>query len=117
MGQRKGLPGGFAEPMFVLEVRPESREVVIGPRSGLARSRLVAEGANWLGPVPEAGAGVGVRIRHQAPIVPATVERATPDGFALSLAASQDAVTPGQSAVLYGENGVVLGGGVIVGTG
>jgi tRNA-specific 2-thiouridylase len=117
VGQRKGLPGGFPEPMFVLEIRPGTKEVVIGPRSGLGRSRLVAEGANWLAPVPEAGTEVGVRIRHQAPVVPSAVERATADGFALALAAPQDAVTPGQSAVLYAENGIVMGGGVIVRTG
>ncbi|MFO7586441.1 MAG: tRNA 2-thiouridine(34) synthase MnmA, partial [Gemmatimonadota bacterium] len=116
VGQRKGLPGGFPEPMFALEVRPETREVVIGPRASLARSRLAAEDANWLAPVPAPGTELGVRIRHQAPIVPATVARADAGGFALELAASQDAVTPGQSAVLYAEDGTVRGGGVIVGT-
>lgn len=114
VGQRKGLPGGFPEPMFVLEVRPGTREVVIGPREALGRSRLAAERANWLAPIPAAGTEVGVRIRHQAPIVPAHVERAASGDFSLELAAPQDAVTPGQSAVLYAEDGVVLGGGVIV---
>lgn len=116
VGQRKGLPGGFSEPMFVLELRPEARAVVIGPRASLGRSRLVAESVNWLAPIPEPGTEVGARIRHQAPIVPASVGRAGADGFTLELAAPQDAVTPGQSAVLYGDDGVVLGGGVIVGT-
>ena len=56
---------------------------------------------------------VGVRIRHLAPIVPATVERADTDGFSLRLASPQDAITPGQSAVLYESGGAVLGGGII----
>jgi tRNA-specific 2-thiouridylase len=114
VGQRKGLPGGYPEPMFVLEVRPETRHVVIGPRSALGRSRLAARGANWLAPPPSEGASVGARIRHQAPVVPATVTRASEDGFVLELGAPQDAVTPGQSAVLYADDGTVLGGGVIV---
>ena len=113
VGQRKGLPGGYPEPMFVLEVRPSTREVVIGPRASLGRSSLAAESANWLAPIPAPGHEVGVRIRHQAPIVPAEVRRADSVGFSLELAIPQDAVTPGQSAVVYSDGGAVLGGGII----
>jgi len=113
VGQRKGLPGGYPEPMFVLEVRPSTREVVIGPRASLGRSSLTAESANWLAPIPAPGHEVGVRIRHQAPIVPAEVRQADSVGFSLELAIPQDAVTPGQSAVVYSDEGAVLGGGVI----
>ena len=114
VGQRKGLPGGFPEPMFVTEIRSDSREIVIGPRSSLASSRLVAEGANWLAPIPAPGTDVVVRIRHMAPTVPAVIEHADGGSFAIELPVPQDAVTPGQSAVLYGLDGSVLGGGVIV---
>jgi tRNA-specific 2-thiouridylase len=113
VGQRKGLPGGFPEPMFVTGIRPDAREVVIGPRSSLASARLVAVGANWLAPIPAPGTEVGVRIRHQAPIVAAAVERADAEGFTIRLSAPQNAVTPGQSAVLYKDDELVLGGGVI----
>ncbi len=112
VGQRKGLPGGYSEPMFVLEIRPDSRVVVIGPRSGLAASRLIAAGANWLADLPLPGDEVGVRIRHGAPIVPARILACASDGFELELSLPQDAVTPGQSAVLYRDE-IVLGGGVI----
>ncbi len=30
IGQRRGLPGGFPEPLYVVAIRPESREVVLG---------------------------------------------------------------------------------------
>jgi tRNA-specific 2-thiouridylase len=112
IGQRKGLPGGYTEPMFVVEIRPEQREVVIGPRSSLAASTLIAGGANWLADPPQPGDKLGVRIRHGAPIVPARVLACGADGFEVELSLPQDAVTPGQSAVLY-RNDVVLGGGVI----
>ncbi|MFQ5529258.1 MAG: tRNA 2-thiouridine(34) synthase MnmA [Gemmatimonadota bacterium] len=112
VGQRKGLPGGFSEPMFVLGIRPERREVVIGPRTSLAASELTAGGANWLADQPEVGDEIGVRIRHGAPIVPAVVQACGADRFELELCLPQDAVTPGQSAVVYRDE-IVLGGGVI----
>jgi tRNA-specific 2-thiouridylase len=112
VGQRKRLPGGFPEPMYVLAIRPEQRAVVIGPRSSLSTSRLSAGSANWLSPRPEAGEQLGVRIRHGAPIVDGTVSSAGEEGFDLELTAPQSAVTPGQSAVLY-RGDVVVGGGVI----
>ncbi len=115
IGQRKGLPGGFDEPMFVVEIRPDSRTVVIGPRDRLASMDVTAGSANWLADPPQPGERIGVRIRHGAPIVDATVLRISADGFTLELGTPQDAVTPGQSAVLYRQE-IVLGGGVITGS-
>ncbi len=112
VGQRKGLPGGFPEPMFVLEIRPETRAVVIGPREALATTRVRAGTANWLAPRPAAGERLGVRIRHGAPIVDARLLAAGADEFEVEMVRPQSAVTPGQSAVLY-QDRVVVGGGVI----
>jgi tRNA-specific 2-thiouridylase len=112
VGQRKGLPGGFAEPMYVIEIHPEAKTVVIGPRDSLASGWVRAIGANWLAERPTAGEGLGVRIRHGAPIVDAHVRDVTDESFELELRLPQSAVTPGQSAVLYRDD-VVVGGGVI----
>jgi tRNA-specific 2-thiouridylase len=112
VGQRKGLPGGFSEPMFVLEIRPGDRTIVIGPRASLATTRLTAAEANWLCEAPASGEELGVRVRHGAPIVDAVVASAEQDRFELELRLPQAAVTPGQSAVLYRDE-VVVGGGVI----
>lgn len=112
VGQRKGLPGGFPVPMYVIEIRAEQRTVVIGPRSLLESGLVRAAGANWLAELPEEGEELGVRIRHGAPIVDARVERVGASSFELELFLPQAAVTPGQSAVLYRDD-VVVGGGVI----
>jgi tRNA-specific 2-thiouridylase len=115
VGQRRGLPGGFPEPMYVLEIRTETRAVVIGPRTSLDATGLIAGAVNWLAEIPPTGENVGVRVRHGAPIVSATLEEVGPDSFRLGLTVPQSAVTPGQSAVLY-RGDVVLGGGVILGS-
>ncbi|MFV1986591.1 MAG: tRNA 2-thiouridine(34) synthase MnmA [Gemmatimonadota bacterium] len=112
VGQRKGLPGGFSEPMFVLEIRPAERVVVVGPRTSLARGSLSAGAANWLAARPRTGENLGVRIRHGAPIVDAMVTEVSESTFRLELRVPQSAVTPGQSAVLYRDD-VVVGGGII----
>ena len=55
IGQRKGLPGGSAEPRFVVAIRPERREVVIGTAEELAGHRLRLEELNWLADPLDAG--------------------------------------------------------------
>ncbi|MFB6240403.1 MAG: aminomethyltransferase beta-barrel domain-containing protein, partial [Gemmatimonadota bacterium] len=113
VGQRKRLPGGFDQPMYVLEIDPDERAVTIGPREALATARLRAGKANWLVPdPPEPGEPVGVRVRHGAPVVDGRVTEREDGTFALELRTAQRAVTPGQSAVLYRDD-VLLGGGVI----
>jgi tRNA-specific 2-thiouridylase len=113
IGQRRGLPGGFAEPRFVVAIRPERREVVIGTADELAGHRVALEEINWLAePLPE-GSTCEVQIRYRARAVPATVLSSEAGRVTLALATPVRAITPGQSGVLYGEGGQVLGGGVI----
>jgi tRNA-specific 2-thiouridylase len=112
VGQRRGLPGGHAEPMYVVAIRPADRAVVIGPREALLGRGVVARGVNWLADVPALGTEVAVRVRHRAPPVPATLVRAAGGEVELALGEPVAAVTPGQSLVLY-DGDRVLGGGVI----
>ena len=112
VGQRRGLGGGFEAPMYVLEVRPEQREVVVGPRESLYAPGVRVGRPHWLGPPPSEGDRVSVQIRSRAPAVPARVSATGAHGFELRFDESQRAVSPGQSAVVY-QGDRVLGGGRI----
>ena len=112
VGQRKGLGGGFDEPLFVLEIHPETREVVVGSREELLKDEVVIGELNWLDGTPEAGSSLEVQLRYRAPTVEARVEELA-DLMTLSLSEPTPAVTPGQSAVLF-DGDRLRGGGRIV---
>jgi tRNA-specific 2-thiouridylase len=112
VGQRRGLPGGFSEPMFVVEIRPATRAVVIGPRAELLGRGVVAREVNWLVDAPAAGRGVEVQIRHRARPARGTLVRVDAGELEVVLEEPVSAITPGQSLVLY-DGETVLGGGVI----
>ena len=113
IGQRRGLPGGFREPRFVVAIRPERREVVIGTAADLEGHRIGLEELNWLADPLRPGDACRVQVRHRAPAVPATVVAAEPGALDLVLSSPIRAISPGQSGVLYDDAGRVLGGGVI----
>ncbi|MEO8634190.1 MAG: tRNA 2-thiouridine(34) synthase MnmA [Gemmatimonadales bacterium] len=113
IGQRKGLPGGSAEPRFVVAIRPETREVVVGSAEDLLGHRLRLEELNWLATPLQEGDSCLAQIRYRSRAVPATVISRGPDGLDLALATPVRAITPGQSGVLYAADHQVLGGGII----
>src|SRR5690606_12299503 len=113
IGQRRGLPGGGAEPRYVVAIRPETREVVVGSVDDLAGHTAVIGEVNWLADPLAEGDTCEVQLRYRAPAVGATVVSAGPGRLQLALATPVRAITPGQSAVLYGPDGRLLGGGVL----
>ena len=113
IGQRKGLPGGFGSARYVVAIRPESREVVVGGPDELAGHRVDLGEINWLAQPLEPGDRCDVQIRYRARAVPATVLECDAERISLALETPVRAITPGQSGVLYGGKGQVLGGGVI----
>jgi tRNA-specific 2-thiouridylase len=112
IGQRRGLPGGSREPMFVVAIRPSDRAVVVGPREALLGRGITAREINWLGPPPTIGSEVAVQVRHRAAPARAHVIRHEDGEIELALDEPVSAITPGQSLVLY-DGDRVLGGGVI----
>ncbi|HEX3276221.1 MAG TPA: tRNA 2-thiouridine(34) synthase MnmA [Gemmatimonadales bacterium] len=112
VGQRRGLPGGFTDARYVVAIRPERREVVVGTADQLAGHRLRLEELNWLAEPLRPGEECRVQVRYRAPAVPATVV-AGGDPLELVLGTPVRAIAPGQSGVLYDGEGRVLGGGII----
>ena len=110
VGQRKGIGGGRSEPYYVLEIRPETRQVVVGPGHLLAVRGVTVGDLNWLASPPTPGSALAVQIRYRSPAVPCTVDACDGDTVTLSLDASARAVTPGQSSVFFDGDRVVGGG-------
>jgi len=119
VGQRRGLALGVRQgtdndPLYVVKLEPETRRVVVGPRSALGRGDIALYDANWLGPDFTGALPVQVRVRSSQALRPATVER-NGDGLAVRFAELEIGVSPGQACVIYdAANGSrVLGGGFI----
>ncbi|MBS1672396.1 MAG: tRNA 2-thiouridine(34) synthase MnmA [Actinobacteria bacterium] len=105
VGQRRGLrlgvPAPDGKPRFVLEVRPVSNTVVVGPKEALAIAEISGERRSWAGSAPQAHEFVcEVQIRAHAEPVPA---RAFVSDAGVRVVPDEplDGVAPGQSAVLY----------------
>ena len=106
VGQRRGLQiGGTAEPLYVVRLVPERREVVVGPRRALAVEAARLSGLNWLG--GDRDAPLTAKVRSMAKPVPARLQ-----GDRLVFDQPEYGVAPGQAAVLYAGDRV-LGGGWI----
>ena len=111
VGQRRGLqlgvPAPDGKPRFVLEVRPVSNTVVVGPKEALATAEIAGERFTWSGRAPESTAfSCDVQIRAHADPVPA---EAVLEGGMLTVRPRDpfDGVAPGQTAVLYDGTRVI----------
>jgi len=115
IGQRRGLPGGFPEPMYVVAIRPDSHQVVIGPEIELFGDRVELRDVNWIAPHLDPGAECSVQVRYRSRAISACIVASQPDkgNVVLHLAEPARAIAPGQSGVMYGRGGRLLGGGTI----
>lgn len=109
IGQRKGLGFGSAGRRYVLDIVPQTHDVILGEREDLLATGLVAGRANWLIDTPTTPMPCRAKIRYRHEPAPATVT-ALPDGGArVEFTEPQSAVTPGQAVVFY-DGDRVLGG-------
>ena len=123
IGQRRGLNVAVGEPMFVVRLDPEARQVVVGPREALLTGSLTLEETNWLGDEPtiedaaRAGAPVLARVRSTRPPSPARLALSD-GGLSVVFAEGEEGVAPGQACALYdpADPDRLLGGGFIATT-
>lgn len=114
VGQRKGLGLALGYPAFVLEIRPETDQVVIGTYEESLTRTVRARQLNFMAveDLPEPGK-VFAKIRYNHRGAWCTAEKTGPDEIVCHFEEPQRAVTPGQALVLY-DGEYVLGGGTIV---
>jgi tRNA-uridine 2-sulfurtransferase len=111
IGQRKGLGVATGAPAYVVEIRGESREVVVGGAEALLSRTLRARGMNWISiPKLDGRMRVEAKIRHRHTPAAATVEPAGEDEVQVTFDEPQRSITPGQAVVLYSGDEVVGGG-------
>jgi len=115
VGQRRGLGigGGHTEnnsPLFVVGLRPDKNQVLVGPYEALGRDTVFVKECNWLETIPADGLHVDVKLRSAQTPLPAVLY---PDKITLKQPAF--GIAAGQAAVCYIDNRVI-GGGWIVGS-
>lgn len=115
VGQRRGLGVAAGSPIYVTELDAESNTVTVGARADLLSTGLVAEHLNWLSDPPPTGRwqSAEIKIRYQHTAARGRIRRHEDGAVEARFDDPQPAVTPGQAAVFYDDEGVVLGGGWI----
>jgi len=110
-GQRKGL-GLSGGPWYVLEVLPQTNQVVLGKDEDLFTQHFFCTEMVWHIPLPTEALECEIQVRYHGTLLKGKVTplNSTQSQVHLDLA-SRD-VTPGQSAVFYSGD-LVLGGGLI----
>ncbi|MDD4205912.1 MAG: tRNA 2-thiouridine(34) synthase MnmA [Candidatus Delongbacteria bacterium] len=111
VGQRKGLGGGYVEPMYVSKTDPAKNEVYISVRDGLSHNTVTFSDANWL-EEPDFGENYTAKIRYNTQPVECLLEKTENGLFKAVFQKPVFAVTPGQSCVIYKDD-TVIGGGII----
>ena len=131
IGQRRGLGiGGRRDtgdaapqsdslsdtaPLYVVRLDPDSKQVVVGPRSALAREVVGLGQLNWLGAGDRPIDGLPVMVKLRSTMAPVAAHlRQAEAGWQVHLAEPQFGIAQGQAAVLYAADSArVLGGGWI----
>ena len=112
IGQRKGLPGGSAQPRYVVDLDPATNRVIVGSVEDLACGEFEVDRCTLRQHEGEESFEVAVKIRYSHPGTLATITLLDNQRVHVQLHEPQRAVTPGQAAVFY-DGDVVVGGGWI----
>jgi tRNA-specific 2-thiouridylase len=107
VGQRKGLaiekPAKDGRPRYVLEIRPKTKTVVVGPQEALAIKELGGQKFTWCGEAPknpEIPFEAEVQVRAHAEPVPCVAELRDNELMVVTHEPILG-VAPGQTAVIY----------------
>ena len=124
VGQRRGVGiGGSDNPLYVIDIDPETHDVVIGEKKDLEKEYFYVTDVSWTGkggisPFDDADDKeheviVQARHRHQGERV--SIKKVADKSYKLTFKDSWTTVSPGQAAVFYNlDNTELLGGGRII---
>jgi tRNA-specific 2-thiouridylase len=119
IGQRRGLNVAVGDPLFVVRIDADARQVIVGPREALLTRSLGLKETNWLEPgaidaACKAGRPVLARVRSTREPAPGRLawESGAPT---VVFDSPEEGVAPGQACAVYAPEAPsrILGGGFI----
>ena len=118
IGQRRGLGiGGLTDPLYVVKLDPEKRQVVVGLKSMLSTRTIPVQEINWLGDEPFTSRDewhLSVKVRSTRPPTEAVIRPLSDTEATVELITPEAGVSPGQACVFYDtESSRIFGGGWI----
>ncbi len=114
VGQRKGLGIANNEPLYVVRLDAEKKQVIVGAKEDLLKKEFIIRECNWLSVDSMEKGDVLVKLRSMQQVVPASIVKQE-NGYAkVILKEPQYAVSPGQACVAY-HGDRLIGGGWISG--
>ena len=111
VGQRKGLGLATGSPLYVIQIKNDTRQVIVGKDEDLYSRALITSRVNLISCAEiNEPMRVTVKIRHKHQPASAMIESAGPAEVRVTFDEPQRALTPGQAAVFYDDD-LVVGGG------
>lgn len=112
IGQRKGIGIAHSNPLYVIDLKKDTNEVVVGEIDDNFNSSLVAVDLNWV-----SVAGLDKEMKATAKVRSAqlpveVILKSVNDTVEVNFVDPQKALTKGQSVVFY-DGDILLGGGII----
>lgn len=118
IGQRRGLGiGGLADPLYVVRLDVDAKQVVVGPKHLLATRTIPVREINWLGDAPMMSRPewhLSVKVRSTRPPRAAILRPISETEAEVELLSAEEGVSPGQACVFYeSDSSRIFGGGWI----
>ncbi|MDB0000155.1 tRNA 2-thiouridine(34) synthase MnmA [Amylibacter sp.] len=117
VGQRRGLGIGGGDPLYVIKLDADSREVIVGPKEALATRTVLIKEINWLGEdnfLDLKERTLAVRVRSTRSPKEAIIKPISETTATVELVMAEEGIAPGQACVFYDIEGTrIYGGGWI----
>lgn len=114
IGQRKGLNLNLGRPGFVVDINPETREIVIGTNDDVFSRGCIIDRINLMSiEAVEGTMEFSAKVRYSHQPAKCKIRMLDDDRMEVIFEEKQRAITPGQALVIYDER-VVVGGGTIM---
>lgn len=112
IGQRKGIGIAAPEPLYVIEIDPQTNTVFVGHKEDLYKNKLILSNIQWSYPIDKKEFEALVKIRYNMNPIKAFIK--IDKEIEITFNDKISAIAPGQACVVYDiENGSLLGGSFI----
>jgi tRNA-specific 2-thiouridylase len=112
IGQRRGVGISAKERLFVVDIDSEKQQVILGKKSSLSCSEVLASHMRYLVPLEKWPKNIQVKVRARSLAESAVVVEASEQNIKLKFIDHVLGIALGQAAVVY-DGDVMLGGGIL----